>query len=382
MTTLYSAGVSRIAVAGRRLRSNWVPLVESTVAATLAWIVATVVVGHQSPFFAPAAAIIVLGQARGIRVRKTVEILIGIAGGVLLADVVAQLLGSHTTLTIFVLIVSTLTITTAIGANGVAVVQAAVSALYVAVIAPPTQTLVPVRFIDALVGGTIALVVNQLAVVHDPLAALIRQMREISEQVCDVIDRTAAAIDAHDQEAAQDALDRARTVDAAVAALRIEVAAAAEVLRLDVWRQHRRAGVQTIETASRQIDYAVRGVRVLARAGLTLTRWPAAADPALGTALRHLTAAVGYAGEALAAEILGLSDRSAEFASRAETVAFAAIADARPLLWGDQPLPVVMIVGQLRSITIDLLRGVGADDATVLARVDHALGFPSGTPDH
>ena len=58
--------------------------------------------------------------------------------------------------------------------------------------------------------------------------------------------------------------------------------------------------------------------------------------------------------------------------------AFAAIADARPLLWGDQPLPVVMIVGQLRSITIDLLRGVGADDATVLASVDHALGFPTG----
>ena len=58
--------------------------------------------------------------------------------------------------------------------------------------------------------------------------------------------------------------------------------------------------------------------------------------------------------------------------------AFAAIADARPLLWGDQPLPVVMIIGQLRSITIDLMRGVGVDDATVLAGVDHALGFPPG----
>jgi hypothetical protein len=37
-----------------------------------------------------------------------------------------------------------------------------------------------------------------------------------------------------------------------------------------------------------------------------------------------------------------------------------------------------MIVGQLRSITIDLLRGLGADDATVLASIDHALGFPKG----
>lgn len=370
--------MSRIEVAAGRLRSNWRPLVESSVAATLAWIVATTLVGHTAPFFAPAAAIIVLGQARGTRIRKTVEILIGVAGGVLLADIVARLLGEHTTLTVFVLIVLTLTITTAIGANGVAVVQAAVSALYVAVIAPPTQTLVPVRFIDALVGGGVAVLVNQLAVVHDPLSGLVREMRAITEQICDVVDRTAAAIDRHDQVLAREALDRARQVDTAVDTLRTEVAAAAEVLRLDVWRRQRRAGVQTIETATRQIDYAVRGVRVLARASLTLTRWPTPTGPELGESLRNLTAAVGHTGEALAAEILGDHDKAVDFARRTELSAFAAIAAARPLLWGDQPLPVVMIVGQLRSITIDLLRGIGADDATVLARVDHALGFPSG----
>ena len=365
-------------MAGRRLRTNWVPLAESVVAATVAWVIATVVVGHSAPFFAPAAAIIVLGQARGVRVRKTVEILIAVAGGVLLADIVAQLLGANTTLTIFVLIVLTLTITTAIGANGVAVVQAAVSALYVAVIAPPTQTLVPVRFIDAIVGGVVAVVVNQLAVAHDPLSGLVREMRSITERICDVIDRTAAAIDQHDEAMAREALDRARQVDSAVDSLRTEVAATDEVLRLDVWRRQHRAGVRTIDTSTRQIDYAVRGVRVLARASLTLTRWPTPVGAELGVALRHLAAAVGYAGEALAAEILRDADTAADFGRRTEQAAFAAIADARPLLWGDQPLPVVMIVGQLRSITIDLLRGVGADDVTVLARVDHALGFPQG----
>ncbi len=365
-------------MAGRRLRTNWVPLVESVVAATVAWIVATVVVGHSAPFFAPAAAIIVLGQARGVRVRKTVEILVAVAGGVLLADIVAQLLGENTTLTIFVLIVLTMTITTAIGANGVAVVQAAVSALYVAVIAPPTQTLVPVRFIDAIVGGVVAVVVNQLAVAHDPLSGLVREMRSITERICDVIDRTAAAVEHHDEARARDALDRARQVDSAVESLRTEVAATDEVLRLDVWRRQHRAGVRTIDTSTRQIDYAVRGVRVLARASLTLTRWPTPVGTDLGAALRHLAAAVGYTGEALAAEILRDADTAAECGRRTEQAAGAAIAAARPLLWGDQPLPVVMIVGQLRSITIDLLRGVGADDATVLARVDHALGFPKG----
>jgi hypothetical protein len=35
-----------------------------------------------------------------------------------------------------------------------------------------------------------------------------------------------------------------------------------------------------------------------------------------------------------------------------------------------------MIVGQLRSTAIDLLRGVGAGGVEILGRVDEALGLP------
>jgi hypothetical protein len=35
-----------------------------------------------------------------------------------------------------------------------------------------------------------------------------------------------------------------------------------------------------------------------------------------------------------------------------------------------------MIVGQLRSTAIDLLRGAGVDDSEILARVNEALGLP------
>ncbi len=370
-----AAGRTGLRTARARLRAGWVPLLESTVAATAAWIVSTTVIGHPAPFFAPASAIIVLGQARGMRMRRTLEILLGIAGGVLLADIVARLLGTHTTLTVFTLIVLTLTITTAIGANGVAVTQASVSALYVAVVAPATESLVPFRFIDALIGGSIALLVNQIAVVHDPLAPLVAEMRSICGRICDVIDHTAAALQQHDEEAARQALAQARSVDKDVDKLRNAVAGAAESLRLDLWRRNRRENVAHIDTATRHIDYVVRGVRVLARAALTLTRWPPTSTVLLGEALRHLTAAVGYAGESLIAEVLNDPERSADFARRVDDAAMAAIAAARPLLQNDQPLPLVMMIGQLRSITIDLLRGVGSDDSGVLSRVDAALGL-------
>jgi uncharacterized membrane protein YgaE (UPF0421/DUF939 family) len=373
-----TAGRNGMRSATRRLRAGWVPLLESTVAATAAWVVSTTVIGHPAPFFAPASAIIVLGQARGMRIRRTLEILIGIAGGVLLADVVARLLGTHTTLTVFTLIVLTLTITTAIGANGVAVTQAAVSALYVAVVAPATESLVPFRFIDALVGGSIALLVNQIAVVHDPLAPLVAEMRSICERICDVIELTATALDRHDEDEARRALEQARSIDKDVDSLRTAVAGAAESLQLDLWRRSRRANVAHIEAATRHIDYVVRGVRVLARAALTLTRWPPTRSAPLGESLRHLTAAVGYVGESLIADVLNDPERSADFARRVDDAAMAAVAAARPLLRTDQPLPVVMMIGQLRSITIDLLRGVGSDDRDVLTRVDAALDMHPG----
>jgi uncharacterized membrane protein YgaE (UPF0421/DUF939 family) len=73
-----------------RLRQGWLVVVESTAAATVAWLVDTRFIGHPQPFFAPAAALIVLAQLRGQRTRRAVEVILGVAGGVLVADVVAQ----------------------------------------------------------------------------------------------------------------------------------------------------------------------------------------------------------------------------------------------------------------------------------------------------
>ncbi|MEK8105483.1 FUSC family protein [Micromonospora sp. M12] len=84
---------SGLRTAGGRLRHGWRPVVEATLAATVAWLLATRLLGHPQPFFAPAAALIVLGQARGQRIRRAVEVVLGVAAGVLVADLVVQALG-------------------------------------------------------------------------------------------------------------------------------------------------------------------------------------------------------------------------------------------------------------------------------------------------
>ncbi|MEH1055593.1 FUSC family protein [Micromonospora sp. CPCC 206171] len=364
--------------AAGRLRQGWLPVVETTLAATVAWILATRLVGHPQPFFAPAAALIVLGQARGQRVRRAVEVLLGVAAGVLVADLVVQALGPRTSWTVFTVILLTIALAVAVGASTVAVVQAAVSALYLVVVSPPTESLVPFRFVDALIGGGVAVVASQLIDARRPLAPLVAEFRRTYQGMAEVLDEVAAALDARDEPAALAALDRARHLDAAVERLRTAVLAAGEAVRLNVRRRRHIGRLRTVDATVGQLDYAVRNVRVLARAGVTFNRLPTPVPPELGAALRDLAEAVRAAGEALAADLDGAEEAGDRHAARAEAAALTAVRVAGRLFTPGQTLPLAMIVGQVRATAIDLLRGVRADDdAAVLARVDEALGLPA-----
>ncbi|MGC1214415.1 MAG: FUSC family protein [Micromonospora sp.] len=127
-----------------RLREAWIPVVEAGLAATVAWLIAARLIGHPDPFFAPSAALIVLGESRGQRVRQTVELVLGVAAGVLIAELVVQALGPGT-MTMLVVLLVTLGATVAAGASSTLVVQTAVSALYLVVVAAPKGDLLPFR---------------------------------------------------------------------------------------------------------------------------------------------------------------------------------------------------------------------------------------------
>ncbi len=365
-----------VAPAASRLRDGWGSILEATAAATVAWLIATRLLDHPQPFFAPAAALIVLGQARGQRTLRAVEVVLGVAGGVLVADIVAQALGPRTTLTILTIILVTLTVTVAIGASTVVRVQMAVSALDVAVVAPPTDAGVPFRFVDALVGGGVALVANQLARPRNPLAELAAQSHLIFAEVAGVIEDAAGALERHDEAGARAALVRARGADLLVARLREAVLAAREALWVDVHRRRRLTRVVTVEEAMAPLDFLVRNMRVLARAAVGLSRLPAQPPPQLVAAMRTLAVAVRSVDDAMTADLTGDEDAAQRHAEQGEELALDAMRSARHLLTVGAPLPVVMIVGQLRAAAIDLLRAAGSDEIESLSMVETALGLP------
>ena len=66
--------LQRLRSGALRLRSGWLPILQTAVAACLAWFLAVLILGLERPTFAPIAAVIVLGLAVGERRRPDGEL--------------------------------------------------------------------------------------------------------------------------------------------------------------------------------------------------------------------------------------------------------------------------------------------------------------------
>ena len=355
-----------------RLRRAALPALAAAAAATAAWVIAADLIGHPDPVFAPSAALIVLGESRGRRLRQTTEIVFGVAAGVLIAELVVQALGTGA-VSLFVVLLLTVTPMIAAGASSTLLVQASVSALYLVVVAAPQGNLIPFRFADALLGGAVAIVVSQIMAARKPLAPLVAEARQAYADVADLLDDLRESIGNRDEPAADAVLDRAHRLDVCVDRLHAAALAAGETLRLRIRRRRRLEQVRNVEATTHQLEHVVSNVWVLARYAVTLIRLHPGTPPDLERAIRALASAVRSAGDALAADLTGRGDPG-RHARQAEADALEAVRIAAKLLEDEPAPPVTMIVGQIRTTAVDLLRGVGRED-DVLSRVDEAIGW-------
>ena len=76
----------------RLMASVW-PILQTSVAASIAYFLAAFVLGNEQPFFAPVAAVVTLGLAPGERGRRAVEVAVGVVVGLAVADVIIRAIG-------------------------------------------------------------------------------------------------------------------------------------------------------------------------------------------------------------------------------------------------------------------------------------------------
>src|SRR5581483_3878458 len=143
-------------------------IVQSAAAAGISWELALQVPNHGRPFFAPIAAVISLGATRGRRGRQAIEMMTGVALGILLGAGLVAVAGVGA----WQLVVGTLValvLTTAAGATPMIRNQAAASVILVVALHAPGSNLALQRLVDALIGGGIAIVLARLLFPVNPL---------------------------------------------------------------------------------------------------------------------------------------------------------------------------------------------------------------------
>jgi uncharacterized membrane protein YgaE (UPF0421/DUF939 family) len=344
-----AAARSRLSVRARweRVRVVWRSLVQVALAAPAAWLIATEVLGHRRPFFAPVAAIIVLGQTFAQRGQRAVEVAIGVAVGIAVADVIVAGIGVGAW-QITVVVVLAIAAARFLGNGQLLANQAAVSAVLVTTIQTTGGTFG--RFFDGLVGGLVALLVSAIVVPAHPVRLVREAAQPLLDELAATLEDIAGAIVARDHLAADAALERARGIDALEGRLSDAIVTGRETTRYAPARRGSRATVESYALAAGRIDLAVRNVRVLARGLIRALELDARVPPEVADAVRDLAAAVRALGPLLDGE---------DAPPMAREHALRAAGRASAVLERTGNLSVSVLVGQVRSTAVDLLAGTG-----------------------
>jgi uncharacterized membrane protein YgaE (UPF0421/DUF939 family) len=333
-----------------RIATGARPILHSAVAAALAWLVATELVGHDQPFFAPISAVITLGLTVGQRRRRAVELAIGVAVGIAIADALVAAIGTGTW-QIGVVVALAMVGAALVGGGPLLASQASASAVLVATLQPPDGGFDFDRALDALIGGGMALAVSSLLLPVHPIRLVGEAAAPVLDGLVSALGQIATALTTRRAEAADSALLAVARVDGAHEHLLETLEAAGEAARLSPQRRGTLGGVDRYAVAAGELGRAIENIRALARGAVRAAALEDAIPPEAVQAVQELAACAEALKEYLDG---GDPDPAREAAVRAAKL-------ANHVLESTGNLSALHIVGQIRITAVDLLRATGME---------------------
>jgi hypothetical protein len=196
----------------------------------------------------------------------------------------------------------------------------------------------------------------------DPILMVARASQPVFLALGASLYATARGLERGDVEEARAGLERARALDDETESLHAAVAIGRDTARLAPSRRRAHSQLLLYDDAVHQLDRATRNTRVLARAAVDYVRDGKQAPAALVVAVRELSEAVR--------ELVSQLEEPGRASAAGET-AWPAARRATALLEG-QPadLNTNMLVGQVRSTAVDLVRGAGIEPTAAQRAVD------------
>lgn len=356
----------RMAGGVERLRANGWSVAQTAVAASLAYFLATLALSSQQAFFAPIAAVVSLGLTLGQRGRRAVEVAVGVAVGLLIADLIVLAIGVGAA-QIGVVVVVAMVAALFFSERNILVNQAAISAILVVVLQPPTEGFNPERFFSALIGGAVAVAINHLFPANSE-RVVERAARPVLGELVSVLEEIAAALANNDLPRTEGILARSRELDEQLRGFEETISAGHETARLSPTRRRSLKHLELYSSASIRIELAVINTRVLARGAANALRRGYSIPQVLPEAVLDLSRSVRELGSYL--EDSGGPEEARRYALEAAC-------KATEILKERHDLAISVLIGQIRSAAVDLLRSTGMNQAQALEALEEAAGRAS-----
>ncbi|WP_422734393.1 FUSC family protein [Micromonospora sp. WMMD558] len=349
----------------RRVRAGLGLATQAGLAAGLSWWVADDLLHIPQPLFAPISAVVTLAASVGQRLRRTIELVLAVAIGILVGDALLYLVGTGPW-QLALIVVLAIMVAGFLGRSPAFVVQAAATAVLIGTLTPSVPDLELPRFYAALIGGAVALVVTTVLLPLNPLRVINRAGGPALDLLAEQLDATTTALRERDAGRAQAALDRLRDNKQEIGAFTEAAQAAREASSLSPVRWGRRDGpIDRYVHAVEPVDRAMRNSGTLIRRSVTLIEDGESIPEAMPPAVASLAEAV----RVLRREFT----RGAE-PQRAREQLVRAVGEAGKAYRAGVGFSGAVVVAQVRTTVSDLLVATGLKQEEANRLVRRAFG--------
>lgn len=342
----------------RRLVDSTPAVAQIVVAVIASYAIAHYALGHAAPVVAVTVTISSLGFSRDARPIRVLETAIGVTLGITLSELIVLWVGQgiwQLALGLGLTLLVARLVSPSPGFAIVAGVQAALVAVLPAVSGGPF-----VRTIDGVVGGAVALLCTAL-VPRDPRRAALRDGRAVLDVFSSLVTELVSALRSGHRTAVDSVLERARGTQGLVDQWRLSLDSAAAIVRISPLMRRHRAEIGEQQVMQRNVDLAMRNLRVVTRRLAVLAR-DGSARPEIAELLADVEASVRLLKQSL-------DDPTIRPAVRQSLIVIAVRLDPTGL-----PVGHASVVYALRPMLMDLLCAAG------LSTEESRAALPASTP--
>jgi uncharacterized membrane protein YgaE (UPF0421/DUF939 family) len=273
-------------------------LVQTPVAAGLAWYIAHTLLGHHQPFFAPTAAAVSLSKNRVLRGQRALQLMVGVVLGIGIGAAVKAVAGPTPgvsgAVTLAAAAAIALAAALALGGGlfeqGVLFVNQSVTSAVLMIAVAGTAT-ASERLSDALIGGGVTLVITVIVFPAAPLPLIQDAAGQVFAALRDTVARLAELAGTGEAASPEWTLAVGRRVESQLAGLQQARSAARQVAGLAPRRWPDRSRVRRADQETAPLDLLAATVLSLAHASSARSTARQPPSPALREALSELTSA-------------------------------------------------------------------------------------------